>query len=125
MYISVPGDQVLTQSQQALKWGLIEDVHRRGLVPEIFHSERPYPGSLAAGRGWPFQECAAVLKRCVGAMSIGLPRYVFATDAKTLRLPTEYAHCEGSLARTLDLPCLLLAEEGLEDRDIFHWSGVN
>lgn len=123
IYISVPGDHVLNDGRQALKWAVIEDIARRGYIPEIFHSERPYAGSLAAGRGWTFQECANVLKRCVGYVIIGLPRYVLSSESRTFRMPTEYAHCEGSLGRMFDIPSLLLAEEGLEERGIFHWGG--
>jgi CAP12/Pycsar effector protein, TIR domain len=123
IYISVPGDHVLNAAQQSLKWAIIDDVIAQKYIPEIFHSERPYPGSLAAGRGWTFQECGSVMKRCVGSIIIGLPRYVFAADERTLRLPTEYAHCEGSLGYIFDIPSLLLAEEGLEERGIFHWGG--
>lgn len=123
IYISVPSDDFLNGNQRELKWALVEKITGMGFIPEIFHSERAQPGSLAAGRGWTFAECAAVMRRCVGAIILGLPRHVFPTKNGSLRMPTEYAHFEGAQALGFELPVLLLAEQGLLDRGIFHWGG--
>ncbi|HEX6622832.1 MAG TPA: nucleotide-binding protein [Pyrinomonadaceae bacterium] len=125
IYISVPGDSRLTESQQLLKWALIDKVSELGYTPEMFYSERPQSGSLAHGRNWSFAECSAVLRRCVGAIIIGLPRHQFSTDDGPVRLPTEYAHIEGALAIDLDLPTFLLAEEGVSDRGMFFPGGAH
>lgn len=124
IFISVPTDQFLNEKQQALKWSLITKIESIGYIPEIFHSERPCQGSLAAGRGWTYSECMTIMKRCIGAIIIGLPRhYVSANDGAQFKAPTEYAHFEGALALSYEIPTMLLAESGLVDRGIFHWGG--
>lgn len=125
IYISVPGDDRLSESQAALKWAIIDEIADAGYVPEIFYSERPPPGSLTFGRNWSFAECSAVMRRCVGAVIIGLPRHQLAADNGPIRLPTEYAHIEGTLAVEQELPTLLLAETGLSDRGMFFPGGAH
>lgn len=125
IYISVPGDSKLSESQVALKWALIEKVTEAGYIPEIFYSERPQAQSLSYGRNWSFAECSAVMRRCVGAVIIGLPRHEFGTDEGPIRLPTEYAHIEGTLAVEHELPTLLLAEDKISDRGMFFQGGAH
>ena len=125
IYISVPGDSRLTESQQQLKWALIGKVSELGYIPEIFYSERPQAGSLAHGRNWSFAECSAVLRRCVGAVIIGLPRHQFSSEDGPILLPTEYAHIEGAMAIELDLPTFLLAEKGISERGMFFPGGAH
>lgn len=123
IFISVPSDQILTDTQQELKWAIVTKIETLGYIPEIFHSEGPSQGSLAAGRGWTFNECITIMKRCIGAIIIGLPRHNINTNDGQLKLPTEYAHFEGALAISHDIPTMLIAEAGLADRGIFHWGG--
>jgi hypothetical protein len=125
VYVSVPGDSNLSESQQQLKWALINKLSALEFVPEIFYSERPQSGSLAQGRNWSFSECSAVLRRCVGAIIIGLPRHQFLTEDGPIRLPTEYAHIEGALAVEHKLPTFLLAESGISDRGMFYPGGAH
>jgi hypothetical protein len=61
----------------------------------------------------------------VGAVIIGLPRHQLATDDGPVRLPTEYAHIEGTLAVEQELPTLLLAEAGISDRGMFFPGGTH
>ena len=125
MYVSVPGDSRLSESQIALKWAVIEAITNAGYVPEIFYSERPQAGSLTYGRNWSFAECSAVMRRCVGAVIIGLPRHQLATEDGPIRLPTEYAHIEGTLAVEQQLPTFLLSEAGISDRGLFFPGGAH
>lgn len=123
VFISVPGDHILNESQKILKWSIVNKIEQLGYIPEIFHSEKPSQGSLAAGRGWTFGECITIMKRCVGAIIVGLPRHSLTTNEGSLKLPTEFAHFEGALSINLDLPTLLLTEAGVTERGIFHWGG--
>jgi hypothetical protein len=125
IFISVPSDQALSDSQKDLKWAIVDKIQSLGYIPEIFHSEKPSAGSLAAGRGWTFDECMTIIKRCLGAIIIGLPRHTVTTNEETLKLPTEYAHFEGAIAINVDLPTMLLAETGLADRGVFYSGAGN
>ena len=125
IYVSVPGDSRLSPPQIELKWALIDAVAAAGYIPEIFYSERPRAGSLTYGRNWSFAECSAVMGRCVGAVIVGLPRHQLVNDDGPLRLPTEYAHIEGTLAVEQELPTFLLAEAGISDRGMFFPGGTH
>ena len=65
VYISVPGDSVLSEPQQTLKWAIIVKITVAGYVPEFFYSERPHAGSLTHGVSWSFGECSKLMRRCV------------------------------------------------------------
>lgn len=125
VYVSVPGNQYLTYNQQQLKKALIDKVSGLGYIPEIFYSEYPDPGSVAQAKNWSLADCAAVLRRCVGAMIVGLPRHQFTSTSGPIRLPTEYAHIEGSMAVNLGLPTFFLCEKGTLERGIFHMGGAH
>ena len=123
MYVSVVGDSHLSPAQIELKWAVIEAIASAGYVPEVFYSERPQSGALAYGRNWSFAECSAVMARCVGAVIIGLPRHQMATDNGPIRLPTEYAHIEGTFAFEQQVPTFVLVESGLSSRGLFFPGG--
>jgi len=123
IFISVPNDKVLDDSQKEFKWALINKIEEMGFIPEVFYDTHLRLGSLAAGRSWTFTESLLIMKRCIGAIIIGLPRHVINTGDDTLILPTEYAHFEGALSLSLNLPTLILREDKLSDRGIFTYTG--
>jgi hypothetical protein len=98
IYISVPGDGNLSAPQLTLKWAVIDKIKDEGYVPEMFYSERPNVDSLTHGENWGFAECSRFMRLCVGAVIIGLPRLQFPSPGGAIRLPTGYAHIEGTLA---------------------------
>jgi hypothetical protein len=66
-----------------------------------------------------------VVRRCVGAVVIGAPRFILPFPERELRFATEYCHYEGAAAYTLGLPLFVLAEANIEHRVLFGWqSGV-
>ncbi|MEO5775306.1 MAG: hypothetical protein ABIQ27_00280, partial [Flavobacterium sp.] len=72
---------------------------------------------------WNFDSVYHILKKCDGAIILGLSRWS-AQDKKGFSgLPTEYNHYEGAIAASLRLPLLLLSEEGIADRGIFDNGG--
>jgi CAP12/Pycsar effector protein, TIR domain len=77
----------------------------------------PRYGALSVWR----QCCKAdyVVRRCVGAVIIGLPRWVFSTREGERKLPTEFCHYEGALAFTLGLPMLVVVQEDVQRRVVF------
>ena len=113
----MPADEWLSDSQNALKWAVVDRVRSLGFVPEIFTNPRG-DISLAAGKSWSAPDADDIFRRCVGAVLIGLPRW----DFGGIKLPSEFCYYEGALARTLGLPTLVLRQKDVIDRVVFHYS---
>jgi hypothetical protein len=63
---------------------------------------------VASSRAWGARDADEVARRCVGTAIIGMARWDFKdSDGRQARLPTEFNHYEGALARTLGLPTLV------------------
>ncbi len=125
IFISVPNDNILNENQREFKWALIKMVERLGFIAEIFYNTQPNPRSITIRKSWTFEECINVMRRCVGAIVIGLPRHTLPTPEGVLKLPTEYAHFEGALSISLNLPTFLLRENGLYKRGLFSYNGAH
>jgi hypothetical protein len=63
-----------------------------------------------------------VMRKCIGAIVIGFPRWTMSYSSHTARLIGEYNHYEGAVALTHGLPLMLIVEEGVENRGIV-WTG--
>jgi hypothetical protein len=118
VYISMPADQWLAPNQNALKWSIVDEIETLGYNAEIFFDPRGKPG-LAAAKAWSALEADKVMRRCVAAVLIGLPRWNFPTPQGEVSLPTEFCHYEGAIAHTLHLPMLVLVQEGVLRRVVF------
>jgi hypothetical protein len=70
---------------------------------------------------WSYEAVERVMRRCVGAIFIGVPRWTVSPglSGDELRLPSDFSQFEAGMAVTLDLPRLVLAEEGLQPRVVF------
>ncbi len=118
IFVSMPADQWLAQNQNDLKWGIVDEIEALGYKAEIFFDPRGKPG-LAAAKAWSAVEADRVVRRCVGAAVIGMPRWVFSAVRKEVNLPTEFNHYEGAVAYTLRLPMLVLVQEDVLRRVVF------
>ena len=121
IFFSLPGDQWLSDKQNDFKWGLVEEIEKWGYAAEIFTDPTGREG-LAAGRAWSAVDALAVMKKCIGAVLIGLPRWSFTTDRGTTKLPTDYCHYEGAMAYTLGLPVLVTIQKDVLHRVVFDHS---
>ncbi len=79
VFVSMPADQWLTQNQNDLKWGIVDEIKRLGYLPEIFTNPKGMPG-LAAGMAWSATDLDRVARNCIGAVILGLPRWEFSTS---------------------------------------------
>src|SRR6185295_4648795 len=96
IYISMPADRWLAPNQNALKWAIVADIERRGYATEVFFDPRGKP-SLAGGQAWSAVAADRVMRRCVGAVLIGMPRWTLAQAADGYdKLATEYCSYEGA-----------------------------
>ena len=119
IYVSLPADRWLSTSMNDLKWAIVEEIENLGYTPEVFTKPRGKPG-LASSRAWGARDADEVARRCSGAAVIGMARWTFRDqDEREVRLPTEFSHYEGSLARTLGLPTLVLVQSDVIRRVVF------
>jgi len=101
--------------QKKIKTEIIRKIKAAGFEPQIF-METGLPLNIP----WNFETAYETLKRCDGAVILGLSRWQKATESGQSGIPTEYNHYEGALAASLKLPLLVLAEEGIEQRGVFY-----
>lgn len=118
IFVSMPADRWLTTSQNNLKWGIVERIEQLGYTPEIF-TDPTGRTSLAASRTWSADLADEIVRRCQGAVLIGLPRWRFPSENGPALLSTEYSHYEGALARAFGLPLLVLRQANLRQRVVF------
>ncbi|MGZ4841781.1 MAG: TIR domain-containing protein [Candidatus Angelobacter sp.] len=114
----MPADQWLTPDQNDLKWGIVAEIEALGYMTEIFFDPRGKPG-LAAAKAWSAVEADKVMRRSVGAVLIGMPRWIFRTPDGEVNLPTEFCQYEGAVAYTLGIPMLVLVQEDVMRRVVF------
>lgn len=118
IFVSMPRDEWLTSVQNAFKWALVDRVAQLGYTPEIF-LDPTGRDSLAAPYAWSAARADDVMRRCHGAVLVGLPRWTFEGQNGPVLLPTEFSQYEGALARTLALPLLVVAQTNLMRRVVF------
>ncbi len=119
VYVSMPADAWLTDRQNDLKWAVVSEIEKIGYEAQIFVGPGGGQG-LPAGKGWTPADCDEVMRRCVGAVIVGFPKWRFSIASDQFRLATEYCHYEGAVAHTYRLPLLTIAEQGLEQRVMFN-----
>lgn len=122
VFVSVPMDHHLDQRRREVVHAVLQMISDAGFEPQRFL----YSG-LPASMGWNFQTVDEVMRRCVGALVLALPRRAV-SDPDDSRgdptlLPTEWNHYEGAVANTLGLPTLILAEKGIADSGIAYMGG--
>lgn len=118
VYVSMPADDWLNARQNALKWGIVEQIEQIGFAPEIFFDPSGRR-SIASGRAWSAAAADDVARHCHGAAIIGLPRWEVDDPGGRVGLASDFCHYEGALAQTLGLPLLVVAQENLAFRVVF------
>jgi len=117
VFVSSQRDEWLDDRRKALKRAIVDKIRAAGYAPQFF--DIAATGDLVSGKMWSFANADEVMRRCVGVAIIGVTRWAIVQQQRSLSLPSEYCHYEGSLARTLALPILAVAEADLERRGIF------
>ncbi|MGA7411219.1 MAG: hypothetical protein WBW33_12085, partial [Bryobacteraceae bacterium] len=102
VFVSMPADEWLTKNQNDLKWAVVDRIERSHYTAEIFTNPRGGSG-LISGKAWTPSDADQIFRRCAGAVLIGLPRW----NLGRIKLPSEFCHYEGAVARTLGLPTLI------------------
>jgi hypothetical protein len=118
VFVSVTSNRALDERRKVLKEAILKKLLDKGFEPQIF-----WESGLAENLGWNFDNVERIMKKCVGAIVIGFPRWTLSRqNSSDIGLVGEYNHYEGAVALGHRLPIFLLAEEGVEDRGIV-WTG--
>lgn len=120
VYVSMPSDEGLSERQNKLKWGIVAQIEDLGLEPQIFGGPTGGTG-LAAGNSWSLRNVDAVMRRCVGAALIGIPKWRITMGRRVAWFPTDYSQYEGAAAYACGLPILAAADDRIEHRVVFGW----
>lgn len=118
VFVSVSSNRNLDDRRKALKAAILEKLWDKGLEPQEFWE----PG-MAETLAWSFENVDLVMRKCVGAMVIGFPRWMTYVSPSPVGLVGEFNHYEGAVALSYHLPTLLLAERGVDERGIV-WPGA-
>ena len=116
VFCSLSHPDRLDDRRAKLQEKIVEQVVVLDLQPEVFL----FSGT-AAGMAWSLRNAIDVMRQCVGAVVLAFPRWTVTQDG--LHLPSEFAQIEGAIATTVDLPLLLISEQGLADRGVI-WTGA-
>lgn len=117
VFVSATGNKRLDDRRRLLKAAIIDKIRNAGYAPQEF-GESGVPENL----GWSFENVDRVIRKCVGAVVFGFPRWTISAPSSGTKLVGEYSHYEGAVALTHGLPVLLLAEDGVENRGVV-WDG--
>jgi len=119
VFVSVTSNKALDDRRKAVKAAILEKLLKEGYEPqEFWASGLP----KTSGLSWSFENVDRVMRKCVGALVIGFPRWTFSDPEQEIRLVGEYNNYEGAAALSHGLSVFILAEEGVVDRGIV-WTG--
>jgi hypothetical protein len=117
VFVSSTNNKGLDQRRRGLKAAILAKIREAGYEPQEF-----WESGITENLSWSFENLDRVMRKCVGAVVFGFPRWTLSQPPHETKLVGEYNHYEGAVALTHGLPVLLLAEEGVEDRGIV-WTG--
>ena len=124
VFASLPADRWLTDSENEVKWAIVDAIEKLGYVTEIFFDPRGST-SIAASKAWSAAECESVMRRCDGCALLGFARWRLRERNADVGFATDFNHYEGAVAYTLRLPIFSLVQEGVEReghlRRIIRW----
>jgi hypothetical protein len=118
VFVSMPAAEWLSNKQNAIKEGIVRRIQALQLDTEAFFPHVAH--GLSGGKPWNEENFDKVISRCVGAVIIGLPRHTASFEKRKKKFASEYAHYEGAVANTHDLPMLVFADEDVDRRGVFH-----
>jgi hypothetical protein len=117
VFISVTSNKYLDDRRKMLKAAILEKLRGEGFELQEF-----WASGLAETMGWNFENVDHVMRKCVGAVVIGFPRWELPYFDSSIGLVGDYNHYEGAIALSHRIPIFLLVEEGVENRGIV-WTG--
>jgi hypothetical protein len=91
IFVTMPADFALNQRQNDLKWAIVREIEGLGYEAQVFGG--PTGGwGLAAGTSWSLAEVDRLMRRCSGAVLIGLPKWRVPIEQREIWSTIEYCH---------------------------------
>lgn len=118
IFVSATSDASLDARRKSIKSAILEALRADHLAPQLF-----FEAGIAESLPWSFDNVDSVMRRCVGAVVIGFPRWITSNGSDQVRFVGEYNHYEGAVALSHKLPILILAERGVQARGVV-WTGA-
>lgn len=120
IFVSVNRDAMLGSDERrvGVKSAILDRLRSSGYEPQLF-----FEAGLPVAHSWTFDNVITVMRRCVGAIVIGFPRWQVTIDGRVVKLIGEYSQFEGAVALSLGIPTLIAAEPELLDRGIIFAGG--
>jgi hypothetical protein len=134
IFVSLPSDDALSSESNEIKWAIVSRIEHAapGYTAEIFFNPSRFPGrpgTLALGRDWSMHAVDAVMRSCIGAVVIGLPRWrahqfkgkprAAPSRPPASILASEVCYYEGAVAASHKLPTLVIIGYDVERRFLF------
>jgi hypothetical protein len=128
VYVSCPLDQHLMQEHREVKAKILTALSDAGFEPhEFVVSGLP----VAEDINWSFKSANQLMQRCQGALILAFTRHDFRIERfemgqmreDRIRMPSEYAHFEGALATSNELPTFIVADESVRNAGITYMGG--
>jgi hypothetical protein len=122
VFVSLVADALLSDRQNDFKWAVVEHIQKLGFQPEIFYNPRSVEG-IAARKSWTPSDAEDVIRRCVGGVIIGMPRWHhFDRSGADVWMASEYAQYEGAMLKVAAIPLLILVQDNIKPRGIFEYN---
>lgn len=118
VFVSVPRDYNLGNSQRALKQALLNKLRENGIEPQEFQVS-----GLPLRSPYTFQGVKEIMSRCHGALILAFARWRDQGEIRNgLAIPTVWNHFEGAFALALKKEILVITERDVS-ADGITWDG--
>src|SRR5947209_2019819 len=115
IFVSRPEVGGLDSRSRQINDAILEKLQAARLDPVLF-----FQSPLTRGRPWNVREVANAMRRCQGAVVVGLARWDLRdTEGGDVQFASEYCHVEGAIAGVQRLPVLAIAERSIGFRGFF------
>lgn len=117
VFVSVPRDQHLDESQRVLKHAILDKLRSKGLEPQEFHVS-----GLPLRSPYTFDAVRDIMARCHGALILAFARWRDPSGTEGVAMPTVWNHFEGAFALALKKEILVITESNVA-ADGITWNG--
>jgi len=117
VFVSVPRDHNLNETQLVLKNSIFAKLRSKGLEPQEFHVS-----GLPLRSPYTFDAARDIMNRCHGALILAFARWTDPSGAQDVAMPTVWNHLEGAFAIALQKEILVITEKHVA-ADGITWAG--
>ena len=113
MSVNANSSLVHDERRREVKTAILRRLEDAGYAPQVF-----FESGLPAEVSWTVENVLLTMRRCVGALVLGFPRWRVTSNGQAVKLVGEFTHVEGAVALSLGLPTLIAAEPDVANQGI-------